>query len=318
MLIRILFSILALTLVITFTGCKKEYIEIVPVISITRGSIPTGRTIDHLSFVSQNVGYAASSLSDTIFRTMNGGADWEPIKVNTGNAGCNGLCFLDPDTGLVVMGQTLYITRNAGLSWNYVSEASFVGCTNSGLVVYGRWEPFNQRNYLYKSSNKGGSFQGLNGSFPAGDGSVKGDLVLLKYNSFNPQSNTVDPITGNTSFAYYGEKLRDGYFEGSCGTLVGDNGLLENRCIGGSGQSLDFVDKNQFKAVDGAPGQYRFAVGEYAMMTNMVVEENGGWSPVMDTDGNGISGLFYSIDMLPDGTFFVGGVSGSFMKCRPY
>ena len=317
MLNRFSFGLLAFGLILAFIGCKKEYLEVVPVVSVTRESIPTGRTIDHLSFVSQSVGYAASSLSDTIFRTTNGGVSWEPITVSAGANACSGLCFLDPDTGLVVMGQYLYVTWDAGLTWTYVGAASFVGCTNNGLVIYGSWDPNSQHNYLYKSSNKGVSFQQLSGSFPPGDGSVKGDLVLMKHNFFTDYSKTINPITGTIAIVATGENLLDGYFEGSSGTLVGSDGFLQDNRMSGQYEDRDYVDKNQFQAVDGAPGHYRFAVGENAVMSDMVLDGNGGWSPVMDANGNGIKGLFYSIDMLPDGTFFVGGTNGSFMKCQP-
>ncbi len=74
----------------------------------------SGRAVTAISYVGENVGYAAG---DSIYRTADGGMTWKGMSPIP--ASIRGMSFKDPEVGTIVAsGGKIYRTRDAGARWS--------------------------------------------------------------------------------------------------------------------------------------------------------------------------------------------------------
>ena len=65
--------------VIVLTNCKPENLGTIPVMNMETISVPTSLNLDHILFESEDVGFCASSDSNILFHTQDGGNSWNTI-----------------------------------------------------------------------------------------------------------------------------------------------------------------------------------------------------------------------------------------------
>lgn len=146
---------LLMLLAFLFASCEKKYLEVVPVMQVEQDlSIAGTKDIKYFSFPSEQVGYAAENEA-YIFKTTDSGKTWSKLVVGT-RGKCLGLEFFDPQNGICLMGEIVYVPANGGQTWTIRELVQFIGITADGKGITGSC------NYLScsikASSDKGRTF----------------------------------------------------------------------------------------------------------------------------------------------------------------
>lgn len=303
------------TVILLTMGCSKEYVEIVPVVSIRSYLLPDTGVVEHLVFLDEQTGFAARRHGNVIYRTTSGGTSWETIA--TPNGIIRDLCFLTHDLGFVIVGNTLYKTMNGGSEWTPEGPATVIGKTHAGLVVRGGYTISVQSMTVQVSADSGQTFQTIGTYFTPTIGvRVCLDRIVLWGNN---SGIAIDPGTGASEpFGFQPEVSQgivDVQFFNDCGTLVGKAGDIKDGCTTSYLSRKNPWHRKDMRAVDGVPGGPWFAVGVNTISTNFDIG-NGHWNEVFNEQGGAIVGSFHSLAVVSASIFFVGTKDGRILKCR--
>ncbi len=148
-------------IVILFSSCKKDKTPTPPPVpedTLTAGwtkkTISPESTVSDVYFINNITGFAVSSSS--IFKTSNGGTDWQKVHQTAGGGFIN--IAMSSENHAVFIGQNhnkIFFTKNSGQSFDSVQVTDFdikdVYCVNSNIVyAAGR--------YLWKSADGGATW----------------------------------------------------------------------------------------------------------------------------------------------------------------
>lgn len=97
-----------------------------PLVSFNLG---VSTTINSVYFVNSNLGFVCCA-NGSIYKTLNGGANWQPSGSGFTSNSLNAICFLDENKGVAVGNQGfIYTTIDGGTGWDLV-----VGVTSNNLL----------------------------------------------------------------------------------------------------------------------------------------------------------------------------------------
>jgi photosystem II stability/assembly factor-like uncharacterized protein len=125
--------------IILFSSCKKDKTpppEDILSAGWTKKAINTGKSVDDVYFINNNTGFAVSSQS--IFKTTNGGTDWQKVYETSGSYFSN--IGMSSENHGVFMGSNgdIFVTKNGGQSFDSIqltgNNITDVYCVDANIV----------------------------------------------------------------------------------------------------------------------------------------------------------------------------------------
>jgi photosystem II stability/assembly factor-like uncharacterized protein len=299
---------------IVLSSCKKKVLFIHPVFEIERNmSIPNGGEIKHFSFPTPEIGFAASD-TDFIYKTIDGGLNWDKKIINTSSGYCNGVEFVTDKIGICLMGNKVYSTDDGGLTWTYRTEADFIDKTEGGTFVLTKRRsvyPATIYNDIKISTDSAQSFQLIasvivgyktkalrvtdSKAIVIGDDYVK-CVDLETHNNFS------------LDYDYYHDGIPDDvYLYNDLEIVIANANLYVN--------GYEKLEDVWFRSVDGY-GDLVICAGYYGVKTNMDIGSEYEWNEVLRTNGDGFSQEFNKIRFINENTCYLCGNNGVFYKVR--
>ena len=320
-----------LPLVLFFTGCKKQIIEVIPAIGYESISVASQHDVVEISFPGVNTGYIGcqtetertfeNEFENAYYKTTNGGKTWVELTVPGGsNVEVRNVCFPNDSMGLIVNGKNICFTKNGGSTWSVVSDDGICADIDaSGNLYYtersGLWNvlifkynfTYNIFTYyatLYvEESNKTGGR--ICGSY----------LYILTTNDYdngfihgyNLVTKTVDDI-GFGSLSS-GEDIMDIVSAGESFAIAAKRGNIIAKGINDTYGQVYLQHHYDYYSVD-CNNDYFVAVGNKTISSNVTGE----WQEVFDLNGDGFSHTFYTVRFCSDKEFYIGGNNGLIWK----
>lgn len=125
---------------------------------------PTYETLWDVSFPSPDTGYVAGNNS-TIFRTTDGGQNWEKLLFPTPDWQIRGINFISNNTGFITREDGVYKTTDAGESWEFVDIDIITGLEKTWFLNDTVGFAFGFYSALAKTIDGGESWEVLGFSF---------------------------------------------------------------------------------------------------------------------------------------------------------
>lgn len=304
-----------LLICVTFFACEKKIIDLIPVIQIEKDlSIPTALPIKHFDLPESQTIYAGSD-TNIIYKSVNGGQNWEETEVVSSDYKCNGIAFINTDYGLCLMDNRLYKTSDAGVSWSYEMNAKFIGkYADTAIVLNCGYSDCD----MYTSVDSGKSFQ-LQKSIYTGAKFLRaklsgGKLAIFTEDTFFDNYTYGYDLKADSSLKFEfgnltaGQTPTDIYFLGASGIFVGSNVILEYS-YDKYRNSYDWESSRSFNSVDGMDGLV-VAVGNKTIVSNLDIATDYKWNEVYTTEGESFKESFYQIKFTSTDRFYLSGDNG--------
>lgn len=303
-------------------SCKKQVLEIVPVIDVTDISLPTSGDIKSFSFPTDKVGYAAVDDTSLIFKTEDGGHSWSALKKSfSGGEKFINIEFYDEINGLCLTTYGSYETNDGGVTWTNTS-VDIIGISKQGTIIRG----YLSGNYitLYKSTDNGQTYEnwhrlGFSGTFISAKVTENKCFILTEDNSTYYVLKGIDLNTKMEVKVSMMRNPTDVYFNNDRTYAVYNNSTVFDS------KYRNYNDlSSEFYSIDGY-NDLTVAVGKNKMVTNMNINSDKmgtntnsetPWNELRDHKGQSFKNTFYKIKFRDAHTFYVGGANGLLWKAK--
>lgn len=112
--------------------------------AITNYNVGASFNVNSVYFIDANTGFVCGS-GGSIYRSVNGGAEWTPIMTGIANEDLNGISFVDNTKGVVVGNNgTIYTTSDGGVTWmpfNTITDKNLLSVKYfaEGIIITGEY-----------------------------------------------------------------------------------------------------------------------------------------------------------------------------------
>ncbi|BDQ04002.1 YCF48-related protein [Ignavibacterium sp.] len=277
--------------------------------------IPTGNDLLCTHFFTEDTGFIYSSKGE-IFKTTDGGANWNLVEKNLEKAAVINIKYLNQNTGYMLTREKLFKTTDRGNSWfelNTSNHSGFNGIYfldignfwivgDSGLIIHSTNDGLNWSNHSLNTGYKNTTIYFLNDSL--------GFIGREFYTSLKTTNAGLTWSTVQTS----GHMLITKYFflNSDTGFAIGRQGKIFRTT--NKGQDWQNVSPfNTYKFIDA----YLTTDSILVLFSNtgeIAKSSDYGNSWIAHSLGNFISDFFSYVDFVNDSIFYIVGINGNIYK----
>jgi hypothetical protein len=326
--IRTKLMVLFLFLVVGLGSCKKQVIEIYPVIEVTKLNIETESDVTGFDFLDANTVIAAAG--EELYKSTNGGDSWASVLSIPSPYGSGKVDFHDNLRGIASTRAAngafrYYMTVDGGDTWSTIGSGNVMGFAPDGRLING--------NYSYgtfsltESTNNGQTWLTFLQNGGSGTGGTfthalfEGDYVYF-INEDTPFDREVervhltfgleDVLSLPNSGTFY--PINDVYLSPKGHYWAGDvcTNLIP---LSSNGFIVDLRHSYDYHAVDGF-GDLVVFVGEKSIASNMDILNDEYVNEVWDSGLSGFDETFYEVRFVSDSTLYISGSNGTFWRAK--
>lgn len=312
--IRLRHAYYLLFMLILFSGCEPTYLGTIPVMNVQFNNVPTTLNLDHLLFESEQVGFCASSDSNIVFHTTDGGNTWNTITFR-GNIK---RLFSNQLGDVFINCGTIYRTNfeNSELV-ELMFQQEGAGCTANGNIytMYYHWGKLECKIYHPKTGQlvKEQEYLGF-----LDDGVIlpnKNCIIFTNDTYFDDFVEIYNVDSNKTRFEYKGTNAVPSFYFDEWDTMAVSHEYIED-LIGYNQYWNTIADTTQynFKAIHGKNGLFA-TVGKGCVVSNYYTL-SGKWTTIVPDNYTPINLQFLNVQVMSTKLIYVTGEKGTFMKCK--
>ncbi len=307
--------------VLTWAGCKKTIVDSwVRMVHESTYTLPYAEDVIDIQFNSSNFGVIRTS-ENHLFKSADQGASWIEMNVPTPGQIVK-VEFLTDLIGFCQVGDNVYKTEDAGITWENSFTCIFFALTDEGKVTYAA-EPFNATaKDVFVSLDTCDTWQyvgkisfGIQEEYMFSMGYLDNLLLGTSEAVSGLNLTTGDSYVPGIGNLTYAQDPQAFYGYGSYRAAVGTDGLVLESY--GTSYMADFqFNEFDFNDVDGYQ-RTTIAVGNKAIISNhqFGFEDDEHWNYVLDEDLNAYAGNYLSIAFISSKTVLIGMADGKIIRC---